>query len=120
MDPIALVAYIEAEWAELIAEVEGLTPAYIVGIANEAYMADPTLEATWAAPLADYYILRRALRAFTVDFDVSVEGDSYRLSQRRAGLQSLFDAAYAKVSWIGGDDDGTYGQIVVAEGQYLT
>jgi hypothetical protein len=110
MDAAALTAYLETEWAEVIAEAS-IDPARIVGIVAEAYLADPALSDGWAEPLGDYYLLRRAARAFAVDFDVTLGDNSYRLSQRKT-IDKLLANAYGHVAWIVDPEGGDAGGLV--------
>lgn len=96
MDPLALAAYLDAEWPEVIAEA-GIDVARIVAIVEEAYAADPLLADRWAEPLADYYLLRRALRAFTANMDVALGGDSYKLKQQYDNVLAQYQLAEARV-----------------------
>lgn len=97
MDPVALTAYLEAEWPELIAEA-GIDPARIVAVVEEHFLADPDLVSSWAEPLADYYLLRRAVRAFTANMNVSTDGDSYALRQQYENAVAELKRAEAKVA----------------------
>lgn len=119
MDRDALLAYLTGWWPELIAEAS-IDTDIVLDAVESYYTADPTLEETWAQPLADYFVLRRALTAFIVDFDVTTEGDSYRLSQRADRLQKLFEAAYGKVSWLVSEDDADIGAVVTVSEAYTT
>lgn len=97
MDPLALAAYLDAEWPEVIAEA-GIDVARIVAIVEEAYAADPLLADRWAEPLADYYLLRRALRAFTANMDSTLKsGASYKLKQQYDNVLAQYQLAEARV-----------------------
>lgn len=97
MDPVALTAYLQAEWPELIAEASLDVPR-IVATVEEHYTADPALADSWAEPLADYYLLRRAVRAFTVNMNVGTGGDSYALRQQYENAVQQLAAAEARVA----------------------
>jgi hypothetical protein len=117
MDAAALTAYLETEWAEVIAEAS-IDPARIVSIVEEAYTADPTLSDGWAEPLGDYYLLRRAARAFAVDFDVTLGNNSYRLSQRKT-IDKLLENAYAQIAWIVDPEGGAGGLVTISKDFWL-
>jgi hypothetical protein len=110
MDTASVLTYLNAEWSEVIAEAVIDAP-YIASQVMTHYADNADLEARWMRPLADYYLLRRALRAFAVDFDVTIDGNSYRLSQRKQ-LSALYADAFALVSWLVDDEYETFGQIV--------
>lgn len=118
MDPIALAAYIADEWAEIVAEV-GMDASTVTDRVEAIYTAQPSLDDAWAEPLADYYVLRRAVRAFAVDFDVTIDGDSYRLSQRKQ-IADLYATAYARVAWIVAAEDDDTGTVVTVRSDFLT
>lgn len=121
MDRTALLAYLAAEWAEIIAEA-GIDVDYIADQVEAVFAAQPELDTRWAEPLADYYLLRRAVRAFSIEIDVTIEGDSYRLSQRKQ-IESLFATRAAEVAWIvspDGGDGSSIGKVVTIGMPYLT
>ena len=97
MDAVALTAYLEAEWPELIAEA-GIDAARIVAMVEARYTDDPTLDASWAEPLADYYLLRRAVRAFTPNMNVGTGGDNYALRQQYENAVTELARAEARVA----------------------
>lgn len=99
MDTATLLAYLDTEWSELIAEA-GINPETIVAMVGEHYLDDPTLAATWAQPLADYYLLRRAVRAFTPNMNIGTGGDNYALRQQYENAVQQLAKAEAKVAWI--------------------
>lgn len=99
MDPTAITTYLTTWYPELIAET-GIDPAVIVGRVIETYDADTDLADAWANPLARYYLLDRAVQVFSVEFDVGLSGDSYRLNQRKVELVKERDRALAAVGWI--------------------
>ena len=119
MDSAALTAYLNAEWPEVIAEAS-IDVSRIVSIVDEVYDADSTLDDSWAQPLGDYYLLRRAVRAFSVGFDVSLSGDSYRQSQLHKMVSEHYAAAAAQVAGIVGPDDAAEPAIVTITSDYLT
>lgn len=120
MDSVALTAYLEAEWGEVLEEF-GITAAYIVGVVEEVYLADSTLDDRWAEPLADYYLLRRAVRASSPDLNVSPRrGGSYDLGARHQRLRTLFEERRAEVAWLIDANAARRGQVLTLVGDYLT
>lgn len=119
MDTVALTAYLEAEWPELIAEAS-IDPARIVAIVEEHYLADTDLVDSWAEPLADYYLLRRAVRAFTPNMNVGTGGDSYALRQQYENAAKEFAAAEAKVTTLINKDAWSLGEPFTIDLNFLT
>lgn len=120
MDSVALTAYLEAEWGEVLEEF-GITAAYIVGLVEEVSLADTTLAGRWAEPLADYYLLRRAVRASSPDLNVSPRrGGSYDLGARHQRLRALYEDRRAEVAWIVDANVARRGQVLTLVGDYLT
>lgn len=99
MDTAALLAYLDTEWSELIAEV-GINPEFIVATVGDHFLDDPALDVRWAQPLADYYLLRRAVRAFTPNMNIGTGGENYALRQQYENAVQQLAAAEAKVAWI--------------------
>lgn len=95
---MALTAYLNAEWGKVMAQAV-IEPAYVVSLVEGVYAGNASLEDAWAEPLADYFLLRRAIRQFSTDFDVALGDKSFKLSQRKQ-LAPLFEEARAKVAWL--------------------
>lgn len=107
MDRAALTAYLQREFAEVIAEA-GIDVEPILDAVEQVYILTTDLALVWREPLGDYYLLRRAKRAFLAAFDVGVEGDSYRLNQLFKNVEAELPKAEARVAWlvIPGAEDG--------------
>ncbi len=121
MNISAVETYLNAWWSELIAEalIEVQT---ILNAVQGIYDAQPTLDPRWANYLAKYYLLERAVAAFSVDFDVTVEGDSYRLSQRKDLAKQLAEA-HKMIAWIVeplSPEEESIGQLVTVTGHVFT
>lgn len=119
MDRTALESYLTGWWAAMIDELS-IDTALVLDEVEAFYTADSDLDTKWAKPLGDYFLLKFALHAFLVEFDVTLEGDSYRLGQRADRLQKLFDGAYGKVSWLIGDEYDGFGEVVKIRDTFLT
>lgn len=99
MDRAALQAYLEREFAELIAEA-GIDLDPILDAVARVYAGMDGLLLVWAEPLADYYLLRRAKRALLTAIDVGVERDTYRLNQLYKNVSDELPKAEARVGWL--------------------
>ena len=127
IDRAALTTYLAAWYGELADEAglaltdtsTGFGPVLDATAASLAANAELD-EATWAQPLAEYYLLRRIVRALATNMDVSVGGDSYRLKQIRDHAQALYDEAAAAVGGIVGSSSDGLGQVVTVHMPYLT
>ena len=60
----------------------------------------PDLDDVWIAPLSAYYLLDRIVKRWAVNVDVSVDGDSFKLSQQLANVRQLRDEAYGQIGWL--------------------
>lgn len=121
MDRVALTAYLEREFAEIITEAS-IVLDRILDSVEAVYGWTPDLLSLWEEPLADYYLLRRAKRAFMVMFDVGVEGDTYRLNQLYKNVTDALPKAEAIVAWLVSPvtpDTSNTGRIVTLEIPYL-
>lgn len=104
MDRSALAAFIATDLDALLAEAgiattdtpDGLAP--ILDVVELA--APPDLPVTWYGPLGRYVALDRIVTRLAAQMDVSVSGDSYRLSQLFTQAKALRDEARAQVAWI--------------------
>jgi hypothetical protein len=76
-------AYLTPNFSELLAEVAGSTVLDDALNSFEAFVATrPEVDAVWHVLVAEYYLLVRLQRAFSIQFDVSVANrGSYSLSQ---------------------------------------
>lgn len=99
MDRDALRAYLEREYAELIAEA-GIALDPVLDAVARVFAGMEDLPALWAEPLGDYYLLRRAKRALLTAIDVGIEGDTYRLNQLYKNVSDELPKAEARVSWL--------------------
>ncbi len=99
MDRYALRLYLEREFPEIIAEA-GIDLESILDAVEAVLGRTPDLDLLWLEPLAEYYLLRRAERAFTVQFPLSSEGDTYNLSKLFDQVQKLLAGVRAQVAWL--------------------
>jgi hypothetical protein len=104
MDRSELAAFIATDLDALLVEAgiastdtpDGLGP---ILDAVEA-VAPVDLLPTWLPPLGRYMALDRIVTRLAAQMDVSLSGDSYRLSQLFTQAKALRDEAKASVSWI--------------------
>ena len=118
MDRAALTACLQREFAEIIAEAS-IDLVAILDSVEAVYGRTPDLPTIWAEPLADYFLLRRARRAFLTMFDVGVEGDTYRLNQLYQNVVKELPAAEARVAWLVIPVPSNAGKLVTLELAYL-
>lgn len=124
MNGAALTAYLNDEWAEVIATAP-VDVTTVVTRAEAVYAAKPGLSDAWAEALGDYFLLRRADRAFTAQFDVSVEGNSFRLNQLHANVQDALKRAQITVGWLvdptlTAEDGIAPGTVITVSQRFLT
>lgn len=100
MDDAAVTAYLQREYPEIIAEVGIDLPAVIAAV-NDVLFTRPTLDPLdWANPLADYFLLRRALRGLANRMRIGISGDSYALKDMFDNVKVLYGLAESLVAWL--------------------
>lgn len=122
MDREPLRAYLQREFAEVIAEA-GIDLNPVLDAVARVFAGIADLAGVWAEPLADYYLLRRARRAFLTMFDVGVEGDTYRLNQLYKNVEAELPKAEVRVAWLvlpHAPDTSGIGEVVTIHSPYLT
>lgn len=100
MDRVAVAAYLNAEYPELIAEANLTSLEVILDSVEAALAARPDVSVLWANALADYFLLKRVRAVFAPNFDVRDEDGGYSLNQQFKNIDSMLAKAEAKVLWI--------------------